>query len=1294
MNNVLLYIGGFLVAVLAALFAIPHFIDWNSYRGVFEAEASRAVGADVRVGGEVNVRFLPTPYVRLEKIKIGETDGESGESLFRTESFKMWLAVPPLLRGAIEADEVELKRPVLRLTSDAAGQMNWSSLHPVPGELSFIPVSVSLKAVNLINGVINLIGPSGTEIARIDKINGEFNAEYLQGPYKFKGTANWEGAEREIRVATAQPEANGDVRFKTTVIVGASKNSYVLDGRVADLKTRPHIEGELTSKQSLSALIAPAPAAADAGKRPETEKPASGEPAPEDGPGTMELRGNVTGDATGFNIADVAISIEQGGPPQIITGQAKTSWAEKVRIDAGLESQWLDFDRKGGASSKIIPAVVVSSLFDALVGALPVEAETNLSLKFSQINLGGDSLGDVALAVESSGGVLQLREFRARIPGGGTFGLDGALNPAPKEGDPKFTGSLSLSGQSTTRFLAWAFKAPGIVQGRGDAPYTLNGRLQFGDRSVELLNAQARLGDMPLKGQARLDLGANRRLGLSIDGERIDVGQFLPGIVGLNALGVLRPAQSEADAPDVKAAFYDPARSDLGLRVKAKTLIDGELTLRDVDMDIAIAGRTLAITDLAFRTDDGLALDAEGSIENVGDKPKGQLRGIVEAKSHAATRTLMRLLDLSEPERILPDRLAEFTPLRLAGTATIGKRTPTSFDIKADGISNGGRLVADVRLDGGRQAWRSSQVDILAVLDGPNTSATLATVFNYPASVTPLAEPPSQSRSAYFRAAGIPTQGLLTSAVLKADSDLAVFNGKVTVPETGSVASGGTIKISARDGRELLAIAGITLPEGARGTALDGLAEFSYANGAATFASPSMTVGEATLSGTVGVLAPAGNLVELTGEIDVQKAVVPRMLRPLLAGPARPGEVQFENAALTAGLWPEETFDLSFLERLNGNLKVTVQNLALQEGLTVKNARLSLALTPRSVEISSLEGEALGGHLKSQLAFEKGAAGVELKGKLAISVGQAPGAPDKPDPLASSLSLDFSGRALSPAALMVDLKGAGELSLGDVTLTGMGPVPVAETVDAALTGKGPTGGEPFVEALKQALKKGQIRLGALKIPVTIADGTMKLGKIGIETEDGRSTFETAVELATMRVDSEWNVEAKARVPAGLAGSAKPLLPAVSVVYTGSLAGLGTIEPIIDATALERELIVRKMENDVEALERLRKFDQSKAAQDAERQKKLEAERAKAAAEAAAAAQAARGEASVPEPIVQPDPNAQVVPGENIDPQATTATGAPPPEAGLGPVPAPVPVRRKPAAEKRPAQSSSPYPLPF
>ncbi len=59
-----------ILALLAALVG-PYFIDWNTYRPRFEAEASRLVGLPVRVGGAIDVRILPTPTLLLNGVEIG-----------------------------------------------------------------------------------------------------------------------------------------------------------------------------------------------------------------------------------------------------------------------------------------------------------------------------------------------------------------------------------------------------------------------------------------------------------------------------------------------------------------------------------------------------------------------------------------------------------------------------------------------------------------------------------------------------------------------------------------------------------------------------------------------------------------------------------------------------------------------------------------------------------------------------------------------------------------------------------------------------------------------------------------------------------------------------------------------------------------------------------------------------------------------------------------------------------------------------------------------------------------------
>ena len=65
---------GLAIAIILALVAAlvgPLLIDWGSHRSLFEAEASRLIGVDVRVTGAIEARLLPSPPLTLHDIEIG-----------------------------------------------------------------------------------------------------------------------------------------------------------------------------------------------------------------------------------------------------------------------------------------------------------------------------------------------------------------------------------------------------------------------------------------------------------------------------------------------------------------------------------------------------------------------------------------------------------------------------------------------------------------------------------------------------------------------------------------------------------------------------------------------------------------------------------------------------------------------------------------------------------------------------------------------------------------------------------------------------------------------------------------------------------------------------------------------------------------------------------------------------------------------------------------------------------------------------------------------------------------------
>ncbi len=85
MNKVLVTIGVLLIAVLAALFGAPALIDWSRYRTTFESEASRLIGRHVRVGEQVQLRLLPSPYISFDNVRVADASGRFDTPILRME---------------------------------------------------------------------------------------------------------------------------------------------------------------------------------------------------------------------------------------------------------------------------------------------------------------------------------------------------------------------------------------------------------------------------------------------------------------------------------------------------------------------------------------------------------------------------------------------------------------------------------------------------------------------------------------------------------------------------------------------------------------------------------------------------------------------------------------------------------------------------------------------------------------------------------------------------------------------------------------------------------------------------------------------------------------------------------------------------------------------------------------------------------------------------------------------------------------------------------------------------------
>src|SRR5262249_49061741 len=153
------------------------------------------------------------------------------------------------------------------------------------------------------------------------------------------------------------------------------------------------------------------------------------------------------------------------------------------------------------------------------------------------------------------------------------------------------------------------------------------------------------------------------------------------------------------------------------------------------------------------------------------------------------------------------------------------------------------------------------------------------------------------------------------------------------------------------------------------------------------------------------------------------------------------------------------------------------------------------------------------------------------------------------------------------------------------SLARLWPGAVAIAAEAALKAEP----DKVETSLRQGLAAG-LAAGRLPLPdnlaLEIADGQLRMKPLVIDTAEGRASGAASLDLRTLAFESDWRLEEVVAKP----GTAAP--PAVGISYRASVTALGREEPRITTDALAREIAVRRVERDVEELERLRKLDET------------------------------------------------------------------------------------------------------
>lgn len=1259
MNRVLLAIGGLLVGLFAILFVVPTMVDWNRYRGIFEEEASRFLGREVRVGGRVNLRLLPVPYVQFERVRVADTMATVGRPLFMAEEFTIWLSIQALLSGGLEASNIELRRPVVTLVLDGKGGGNWASLAPDKFEGSFVPAKVAFDAVRITNGTVAILAPDGTPKASFENINGDLSAQALDGPYRIAAAFASDGTPREIRLSTAKAAADGSVRFKGTIRDPASGVSYSLDGSASSVLSKVQVAGQLTARLPLpAAMIAQAPGmqGSQAGSE-------------------FDLRAELKGDTAGFTLSELALSFEQDGRPQIANGEAKVVWSERTDVSVALKSSWLDLDRIAGAGKGVSPLELAQGVATSVSRVLASEGRTEASLSIEQATLGGDVVSNLVATLEQNQRQLNIKRLAAALPGGARLVTSGAFEGS--QSGSRYIGRIDLRGASLARFSAWAGRGTSVALPTRDAAFSVVGDVALGSKEISGQHLTIDIGRNTLTGELNWKAGAPQQIALNFEGSEFDLTPLVPG----EAEPVQALRELIAGLAGIKGANAAVGATDADIRLHVDRLVVGATTFLDAVAELKLAAGNLTVPQLRLVSAEGYAVEVRGDIANLArPAAKGTLTWLLTADTAAGAGALARVAGL--PGDLVPsDKDAELlVPLRLAGRLQVGSKGPDSQELAVDGTLAHTRIAGTLRLGAHKASWRDRPADIALTLEGPGVARLLARGAGGLA-----ANPPSQASGGdgdrlVLRAIGTTKGGMTSLAVVESEGARAEYRGRASLDDDGRLGLDGELTMSIAELGRALGLAQIVHRTGLRGS-VDGSVKVERNADRLKLSAAGLRIAGIETSGTIAIEAATRGVYPVSGDLRLDQGSLPGFFALLTATQAA-GRRSAERGS--ASVWSEGALDLAMLDRLAGSrLRMELARLALAPGLDVTEARVELAVKPGSLDIKLSESRALGGQVAGSLVLEKAAAGVRvvanglLNGLKLERLSPAGGQPTVAGGLSGHVKAEST--ALSPRGLIVALSGSGEVLLSQARLNRWNPGAIGLAADAVLSAKGEIQPGSLRPQLELALQASGVGLGSPKLTVTLADGALRTAPLVLNVPNGRLTGRVAIDLDQLLIDGDWRIEPRnTPQPPGL--STRSEYPGVTVAYSGPLALVTGLEPKLDIEALEREVAVRKVEREVLELERLRKLDEERRRQDAER---ALSERSQAGDQPPASG-----------PIPRPAPRTEPAPGETAVPvtaeKATTpdAASAPVPGgANLPPAPAEKSPERVPAA--RPAQSNVP-----
>ncbi len=645
MRDLLTALAGAIVLVLIAALAVPPFIDWTAHRAFIDRTLSQSLGLSVQSQGRIEVRLLPSPRLRVDRLVLGAKGGPSLDARF----VKAEIALAPLLKGEARFTETRIGRAEIRLP---LGE----------GEAVRLPKGwldgLRDRDLAIENLQIQqfLVTTAVVTTGRTDQFTAEdvrVQSPALIGPWRVEATSG--GVPFRAVSGTPDPEGRLPVKISGG---GDATPVFEVDARFGLTPDQDEPPASNVTAEGTAKLVVGPPSQAAGAYLPFTVA------------GAFKSRG------TQVRFDQASLDIDPGGKSLRLEGTGRLD-LHQWRAAVSLKARRLDLDAFLAATEG--QALLARGVPQGGWG-LPVMLDFDVAVESAAFGVAEWRDLVVAGTAERGGGLL-LRRLSATAPGEANVSLSGEIEGAPL----RFTGPVAIGAQQSDglgrllRRLGAEGPLVGLLDGR---PIDLAADVAASAKDLSLRNLRAGFGPARISGNARYlgpNGGARGRFEAQLLASNLDVAALPPLGTTLAALRDVDLALT-LQAKDVRFGAVGSGAGTIAARIES----DGRSFVVD----------SLDVTDLA-----GASATLSGTIASDGT---GRIAGRLRAPAAAPLIGLLERV-WSDDIRAVPE-FFRTAPLDLAVVIDRAAQDDGGLRVQAKGNAGGGTLDLSVRSRDGRLA--------------------------------------------------------------------------------------------------------------------------------------------------------------------------------------------------------------------------------------------------------------------------------------------------------------------------------------------------------------------------------------------------------------------------------------------------------------------------------------------------------------------------------------------------------------------------------------------------------------